>query len=213
MPRIAVVYYSSTGNVHMLAEAAAGAAEEAGAQVRLLRIPPLPAETVVPGTEDAVAAHAEAVRDTVPEVSLDDLLWADGILIGSPVRFGLPAAPVSVFLDSTAPVSIPGRLADKVVSAFTSGSAPHGGQETTLLALHNAVCHWGSLIVANGSSDEVLFRPENGNPYGTGSVTRNRPGNVHEDNVAAVAFQARRVVEVATVVTAGKAAVEQAVAA
>ncbi|GAA4770922.1 MULTISPECIES: NAD(P)H-dependent oxidoreductase [Streptomyces] len=208
MLNIAVVYYSSTGNVHTLAEAAAEAAVKAGADVRLLRIPPLPSETVVPGTEDAVAAHGEAVRD-VPEATPEDLVWADGILIGSPVRFGLPAAPVSVFLDSTAPVSIPGLLADKVVSAFTSGSAPHGGHETTLMALYNAVCHWGSLIVANGSTDEVLFRPENGNPYGTSSVTRNRPGNVHEDNLAAIGFQARRVVEVARLVAAGKAAVEK----
>ncbi|MCX4779725.1 NAD(P)H-dependent oxidoreductase [Streptomyces sp. NBC_01264] len=205
MVNIAVVYYSSTGNVHKLAEAAATAAGKAGAEVRLLRIPRLSAETVVPGTEDAVAAHGNTDGE-IPEVRLDDLLWADGILIGTPVRFGLPAAPVGAFIDSTAPVSIPGKLANKVVSAFTSGSAPHGGHETTLLAVHNAVCHWGSLIVANGSTGEVLFRPENGNPYGSSSVTRNRPGNVHEDNLAAVEFQARRVTEVAGIVVRGLAA-------
>ncbi|MCP3755176.1 flavodoxin family protein [Streptomyces sp. TBY4] len=204
MVNIAVVYYSSTGNVHKLAEAAAAAAGKAGAEVRLLRIPRLHTETVVPGTEDAVTAHAQT-DGGIPEVGLDDLLWADGILIGTPVRFGLPAAPVGAFIDSTAPVSIPGKLANKVVSAFTSGSAPHGGHETTLLAVHNAVCHWGSLIVANGSTGEVLFRPENGNPYGSSSVTRNRPGNVHEDNLAAVEFQARRVTEVAGIVVRGLA--------
>ncbi|MFI2431538.1 flavodoxin family protein [Streptomyces sp. NPDC018693] len=208
-PKITVVYYSSTGNVHRLAEAAAEAAEKAGAEVRLRPIAELPTDTVVPGTEDAVAAQRDAVRD-VPVATNDDLVWADGILIGTPVRFGLPAAPVSVFLDATAPVSIPGLLADKVVSAFTSGSAPHGGQETALLSLYNAVCHWGSFVVANGSTDPVLFREENGNPYGTSSVTRNRPGNVHEDNIAAVEFQARRIVRAAGIVGRGLAAATDA---
>ncbi|MCP2313358.1 MULTISPECIES: flavodoxin family protein [Kitasatospora] len=199
MTKIAVIYYSSTGNVARLAEAAAAAAEKAGAEVRLRRIADPAQETVVPGTEAAVAALREH-NATVPEVELDDLAWADGILVGSPVRFGLPAAAVSRFIDTTAPLSIPGHLANKAVSAFTSGSAPHGGHETTILALHNAFCHWGSLILGNGSTDPVLFKPNNGNPYGSSAVSRNRPGNVHEENLAAVEFQARRVVQVASVV-------------
>ncbi|AXI78502.1 flavodoxin family protein [Peterkaempfera bronchialis] len=204
MTNIAVIYYSSTGNVHRLAEAAATAAEKAGAEVRLRRIADPAEETHVPGTEDAAAAHRAGTRD-LPEASLDDLDWADGILIGSPVRFGLPAAAVSRFIDTTAPLSISGGLADKAVSAFTSGSAPHGGHETTILALHNAFCHWGSLIIANGSTDPVLFRPENGNPYGTSAVSRNQPGRVHEENLAAVEYQARRVVRVAALARALKA--------
>ncbi|MED7949835.1 NAD(P)H-dependent oxidoreductase [Streptomyces sp. BE303] len=199
MTTIAVVYYSSTGNVARLAEAAASAAEKAGAEVRLRRIADLPDDTYVPGTEDAARELRERTAD-VPVVDLADLAWADGILIGSPVRFGLPAAPVLRFIDSTAPLSIPGGLADKAVSAFTSGSAPRGGHETTILALHNAFCHWGSLILATGSTDPVLFRPNNGNPYGASAVSRNVPGQVHEENIAAVEYQARRVVRVAGVV-------------
>jgi NAD(P)H dehydrogenase (quinone) len=199
MTNVAVIYYSSTGNVHRLAAEAAEAAREAGAEVRLRRIPPLEAESYVPGTEQAAEALRADTAD-IPEAALDDLDWADGILFGTPVRFGLPAPAVLRFIDTTAPLSIPGRLADKAVSAFASGSAPHGGHETTILALHNAFCHWGSLIVGNGSTDPVLFRPENGNPYGSSAVSRNRPGQVHEDNLAAVAFQARRVTEVAALV-------------
>ncbi|MEE1828102.1 NAD(P)H-dependent oxidoreductase [Streptomyces sp. BE20] len=199
MTTIAVVYYSSTGNVARLAEAAASAAEKAGAEVRLRRIADLPDDTYVPGTEDAARELRERTAD-VPVVDLADLAWADGILIGSPVRFGLPAAPVLRFIDSTAPLSIPGGLADKAVSAFTSGSAPRGGHETTILALHNAFCHWGSLILATGSTDPVLFRPNNGNPYGASAVSRNVPGQVHEENIAAVEYQARRLVRVAGVV-------------
>ncbi len=199
MTNVAVIYYSSTGNVHRLAVAAAEAAEAAGAQVRLLRIPQPAEDSYVPGTEEAAEALRISTAD-LPEATLDDLDWADGILFGTPVRFGLPAPAVLRFIDTTAPLSIPGRLANKAVSAFTSGSAPHGGHETTILALHNAFCHWGSLIVANGSTDPVLFQPNNGNPYGSSAVSRNRPGQVHEENLAAIAFQARRVTEVAAAV-------------
>ncbi|MFE6744344.1 flavodoxin family protein [Kitasatospora purpeofusca] len=196
MTTIAVIYWSSTGNVARLAGAAADAAGKAGAEVRLRRIADLPDDTYVPGTEEAARELRDRTAD-VPVATIDDLAWADGILIGTPVRFGLPAAPVLRFVDATAPLSIPGGLADKAVSAFTSGSAPHGGHETAILALHNAFCHWGSLILATGSTDPVLFRPENGNPYGASAVSRNVPGQVHEENIAAVEFQARRVVRVA----------------
>lgn len=202
MTNIAVIYYSSTGNVHRLAVAAAEAAEKEGAQVRLLRIPRPDGESIFKGTEEASAAHVEATRD-IPEVRLADLEWADGIMLGTPVRFGLPASAVMRFMDTTAELSIPGNLADKAVTAFASGSGPRGGHETTLLALHNSFCHWGSVIVPTGSTDPVLFKPNNGNPYGTSTVTRNVPGNVHEENIEAAEAQARRLLKVAGALSAG----------
>jgi NAD(P)H dehydrogenase (quinone) len=204
MTKVAVIYYSSSGNVHKLAVAAAAAAEKEGAEVRLRRIPELvPDPPVI--DRDAWVAHRESTSD-VPDATLDDLDWADAVLVGTPVRFGLPAPQLLHFIDTTARLSIPGRLRNKAVSAFTSGSAPHGGQVTAILALHNAFCHWGSLIVPTGSTEPVLFEPNNGSPYGVGSVSRNQPGNVHEENLAAVEFQARRTVEVARALVTGLAA-------
>ncbi|MFL6119689.1 flavodoxin family protein [Actinophytocola sp.] len=204
MTKVAVIYYSSSGNVHKLAVAAAAAAEKEGAEVRLRRIPELVAEP--PVIDRAAWAEHRAATEDVPEAGLDDLDWADAVLVGTPVRFGLPAPQLLHFIDTTARLSIPGRLRNKAVSAFTSGSAPHGGQVTAILALHNAFCHWGSLIVPTGSTEPVLFEPNNGNPYGVASVSRNRPGNVHEENLAAVEFQARRTVEVARALVTGFAA-------
>jgi NAD(P)H dehydrogenase (quinone) len=195
MTRVAVIYYSSSGNVHKLAVAASAAAEKEGAEVRLRRIPELVADPPVID-RDAWVEHRTATAD-VPDATLDDLDWADAILVGTPVRFGLPAPQLLHFIDTTARLSIPGRLQNKAVSAFTSGSAPHGGQVTTILALHNAFCHWGSVIVSTGSTEPVLFEPTNGNPYGASSVSRNQPGNVHNENLAAVEFQARRTMAVA----------------
>lgn len=201
MTNVAVIYYSSSGNVHKLAAAAASAAESVGAGVRLRRIPELVAEPPVID-RDAWAAHRTATED-IPDATLADLDWADAILFGTPVRFGLPAPQLLHFIDTTAQLSIPGKLTNKAVSAFTSGSAPHGGQVSTILALHNAFCHWGSVIVSTGSTEQVLFEPNNGNPYGASSVSRNQPGNVHDENLAAVEFQARRTVAVAAALAKG----------
>jgi NAD(P)H dehydrogenase (quinone) len=203
MTKVAIVYYSSTGNVYRLAEAAATEAIKANADVRLRKVAELVSEP--PTTDRDAWAEQQAAASDVPEVTLADLAWADAILIGTPVRFGLPAPALMNFVDTTAELSIAGELAEKTVSAFTSGSAPHGGQVTTILALYNTFCHWGSVIVGMGSTDPVLFLPSNGNPYGASNVSRNRPGNVTDENLAAVEFQTRRVLEVATALGRGRA--------
>jgi NAD(P)H dehydrogenase (quinone) len=47
MTSIAVIYYSSTGNVHALAEAVAAGAEESGADVRLRRVAELAPDAAI----------------------------------------------------------------------------------------------------------------------------------------------------------------------
>jgi flavodoxin len=47
MPRLAVIYYSSTGHIHKLAQAVVAGAEETGAEVRMRRVPELAPEEVV----------------------------------------------------------------------------------------------------------------------------------------------------------------------
>ena len=91
MTKIAVIYYSSTGNVHELAGALAEGAEEAGAEVRLRRVPELaPAEAIA--SNPLWQAHVDATAGEVQEATPDDLEWADGYAFGTPTRFGTPAA-------------------------------------------------------------------------------------------------------------------------
>ncbi|NDZ80057.1 NAD(P)H:quinone oxidoreductase [Streptomyces sp. SID10853] len=201
MLNVAVVYYSSTGNVHRLADAAAVSAKKAGAEVRLRRVAEVFPQSQV-DSNDAWAAHLDATRD-VPVADLDDLEWADAILFGTPTRFGLPAAQLKQFLDTTVTLSLQGRLVNKVVSSFTSTSGAHSGQESTILALNNTYYHWGAVIVPTGATDPVLTTPGNGNPYGVSSVSGNRPGNVSEENLAAMEFQARRVTGIAAALKRG----------
>jgi len=198
---VAVVYYSSTGSTFALADAAAAAAEKEGAQVRLRRVSePNPASAAA---SRAGASEHHATTAHVPEVEVADLDWADAILLGTPVHFGLAAPALMQFINTTSALSIAGRLANKAVSAFATGSAAHGGQVSAILALHNAICHWGSIIVATGSTAPVLFTPANGNPYGASAVVGSNPAAVHEDNLAAIEFQTVRTMRVAAALVRG----------
>ncbi|GLY86598.1 NAD(P)H:quinone oxidoreductase [Actinoallomurus iriomotensis] len=197
---VAIIYYSATGTVHALARAAAEGAEKAGAHVRLRKV----AEVAPPEAISANPAWAEHVRDTadVAEARLDDLEWADAVLFGTPTRFGNPAGQLRAFLDTTGPLWFQGKLADKVYSAFTASNTAHGGQESTLLALGNTFYHWGGIIVPPGYTDPVQF--QSGNPYGTSHVAGDGPPG--EVVLRAARHQARRVVDTAASLKAGRAA-------
>jgi NAD(P)H dehydrogenase (quinone) len=97
--RIAVVYYSATGNVHATAKALAEGAAEAGAEVRLLRTAETASDQAIDRNPDW-RAHLNATTD-VPVATLDDLVWADGYGIGTPTRFGNVAAQLKHYLDTT----------------------------------------------------------------------------------------------------------------
>lgn len=196
----AIIYYSATGTVHALAQAAAEGAEKAGARVRLRTV----AELAPPEAIDARPEWARHRRDTagIAEAGLDDLAWADVVLFGTPTRFGNVAGQLKAFLDSTGPLWLRGGLADKVYSAFTASNTAHGGQESTLLALGNVFHHWGGIIVPPGYTDPIQLR--SGNPYGTSHVAGDGPPG--EVALAAARYQARRAVDIAAAVKAGRAA-------
>ncbi|WP_327253959.1 NAD(P)H-dependent oxidoreductase [Streptomyces sp. NBC_01244] len=177
MTTVSVIYYSATGTVRGLAEEAAASAREAGAEVRLRAVPGTPEAGREPGTPDAT-----------PE----DLEWADGILLGSPSHWGLPAAPLLEFVNTTPHLSHAGAFVHKAASAFVAGSSRNGGLDNTIQSLHSVICHWGAAVIPMGSAHPVLYLPQNGNPYGTHTASGADPGTVHEDAVAAVRFQAAR---------------------
>jgi NAD(P)H dehydrogenase (quinone) len=196
----AIIYYSATGTIRTLAEAAAEGAEKAGATVRLAKV----AETAPQAAIDTRPEWAEhlAATATTPLATHDDLTWADVLLFGAPTRFGNPASQLRAFLDTTGPLWFQGLLADKVYSAFTASNTAHGGQESTILALANTFYHWGGILVPPGYTDPIQFR--SGNPYGTSHVAGDGvPGDVA---LEAARHQARRCVTVAAALKAGREA-------
>lgn len=197
MTNIAVIYYSATGHVHKLADALAKGAAGAGAEVRLRRVPELAPEEVI-RRQDAWHEHYEATVGVVEEAKLEDLEWADGFALGTPTRYGLPAAQLKEFIDQTGPLWVEGHLANKVATSFTSAANRHGGQESTLLALNNAFYHWGSVIVPPGYTNEVQYAA-GGNPYGT-SYPSGLDGDpsVSVEALTAAHYQGHRLAEYAS---------------
>jgi NAD(P)H dehydrogenase (quinone) len=199
--KVAVVYHSSTGTVHALAKAIVEGAKGAGALVRLRRVPD-------PDFEEVEAFHRgwtsfRAEHQGVAVAVLDDVRWADALIFGSPTRFGNISSQLKQFLDSFGLLWSQGLLEDKVYSGFTASATPHGGQESTLLAMYTAFYHFGGVAVAPGYTDPVKYI--DGNPYGTSHT--NDFGIVHVDDVAmkAARFQGKRVAKIAGALKAGLA--------
>lgn len=96
---VAVIYYSSTGTNYQMAQWAKAGATELGAEVKVLKVPEF-APTAAIESNPAWKAHVDATKD-VPEVSLDDLEWADAVIFSVPTRFGNMPAQMKQFLDST----------------------------------------------------------------------------------------------------------------
>ncbi|WP_307603672.1 NAD(P)H:quinone oxidoreductase [Paenibacillus sp. V4I9] len=197
--KLAVIYYSSTGTNLQLANWAADGGREAGAEVRVLKIPELAPQSAI-DSNPVWKAHVEATKH-IPTVTLDDLDWADAIIFSIPTRFGNMPGQVKQFLDTTGGLWFQGKLANKVVSAMTSAQNSHGGQEQTILSLYTTMYHWGAIVAAPGYTDPVIFS-SGGNPYGT-SVTVDQSGKMVEDVEKTVLHQAKRTVTVARAIKAG----------
>ncbi|MGM0835449.1 MAG: NAD(P)H:quinone oxidoreductase [Bacillota bacterium] len=190
---LAIIYYSSNGTNYQLAQWAVEGGQQAGAEVKLLKVPELAPKAVIDATP-SWKAHLDATKD-VQTVSLGDLEWADAIIFSMPTRFGNLPAQLKQFLDTTGGLWFQGKLTNKVVSAMTSAQNPHGGQEQTILQLYTSMYHWGAIVAAPGFTDPSVF-VAGGNPYGT-SVSVDQDGNMKEDVRAAVEHQAKRTVTIA----------------
>ncbi len=199
--KVAVIYYSATGNVYKLAQAIEEGAKEAGAEVRLRKVHELAPEEAIKSNQGWYD-HALMTED-VPEAQLDDLEWADAYIFGTPTRFGNVSAQLKQFIDTAGGLWFQGKLADKVVSGFTSASNANGGQESTLLSMYNVFMHWGSIIVPNGYMDQSIFAA-GGNPYGTSSTGTDEGPT--EEELAVARYQGRRIAEKAQALVASRVA-------
>jgi NAD(P)H dehydrogenase (quinone) len=202
-PKVAIIYYSSTGSVHALAQEYAKGLEGEGAEVRIRKVAELAPPEAIAGNE-AWQRHAEETAD-VPEATADDVLWADAVVFGTPTRYGNVAAQLKQFIDTLGPQWAQGQLADKVYSGFTSTSTAHGGQESTLLALYNTIHHFGGITVTPGYTAPIQFTT--GNPYGPSHVDGNGANPISDDTREATRYAGSRIATVTRQLVAGRAEV------
>jgi NAD(P)H dehydrogenase (quinone) len=164
-PTIAIVYYSMYGHIGAMAKAIAKGVEASGAEAKLYQVP----ETL---SEDVLAKmHAPPKDAEVPVATHDDLVAADGIIFGIPTRFGMMAAQMKTFFDTTGGLWMGGKLVGKTVGFFVSTGTQGGGQETTIMTALTLAVHHGMVYVPMGytnpkttSMDEM----HGGGPWGPG---------------------------------------------
>ena len=201
---VLIAFYSRGGSVEALAKALADGATGAGAEVRLRRARELVGpETMAlaPGWSDA-AARMNALYEAP---TLADAEWADAIVLGAPTRFGAAASELRAYVETLGALWVSGKLMNKVGSAFSSTSAPHGGLETTILGLYPAMAHLNLVIVPTGYGHPALFKA--GTPYGAGSNSRGMERLLpSEDDLAIARYQGQRVAGVAAALKTLRAA-------
>ncbi len=200
--KIALIYYSATGTTYQLARAIEEGAKAADAEVRFRKVKELAPEEAIKSNEGWAAHRLET--QNVEEATNGDLEWADAIIMGTPTRYGLPAAQLKQFIDGTGGLWAKGALNDKVFSAFTSVATLHGGHETTILSIYNIAYSWGCLIVAPSYADPIQFQA--GNPYGASFTSNNGALSPDETALAAARFQGERVAKTTRDLLAGRKA-------
>jgi NAD(P)H dehydrogenase (quinone) len=165
MAQILVLFYSRNGATLELArQVCRGIESVAGATAVLRTVPPV--VTAVDGPAQPVPPSGPAYA------TAEDLASADGLVLGSPTRFGNMAAPLKHFLDGTGALWASGGLAGKPAAVFTSTQSLHGGQETTLVSMMLPLLHHGMILVGLPYTEGALFQTRSGGaPYGATHVS------------------------------------------
>lgn len=192
MSEILIVYYSRTGSTAALArQIARGVGEVDGCTARLRSVPP-----VAPVTEVAAPPEPDS---GAPYVSKDDIAQCDGLVLGSPTRFGNMAAPLKYFLDGLGAQWASGALVDKPAAVFTSTSSMHGGQESTLLSMQLPLLHHGCVLVGIPYSQPRLSHTQTGGtPYGASHVAgADNSAGLSDDEAVLARALGRRVAQIA----------------
>lgn len=168
-PKILILYYSMYGNNFKMAKAVAEGVNEAGGEAILRKAPELLPQNVIDADENIKKAK-EAQKD-IPVAKLEDMENIDGLILGSPTRFGNMCSQLRNFLDQTGSLWMKGALINKPAGVFCTTASMHGGQETTLISMMFTLIHHGAVIVGVPYSvKELVETKRGGTPYGPTAV-------------------------------------------
>ena len=194
MAKILVLYYSSYGHIETMAGAVAEGVREGGGEATIKRVP----ETV---PEDVARQSHYKLDQPAPVATPDELAEYDAIIIGVGTRYGHMASQMGAFWDRTGGLWAKGALVGKVGAAFTSTASQHGGQETTLVTMHNMLFHHGFTVTGLPYSFKgqlALDEVTGGSPYGASTLAGGDGSRrVSENELAGARFMGKRVAEIA----------------
>jgi len=197
--KILVIYYSRYGHVMKLARAVGEGVEEvSGAELVMRRVREFD-EVEKTISEDKYALATWNEHKDVPVCTVDDLRDADGILFGSPTRYGNMIAQMKSLIDQTAQLWVKGEMEGKPAGVFTSTATTHGGQETTLLTMMVPLLHLGMIMVGVPYSTPGMLHTEGrgGTPYGASTLAGQKNDlEPAEEDLGIARALGRRVAEV-----------------
>jgi NAD(P)H:quinone oxidoreductase type IV len=196
--KIQIVFYSMYGHVYQLAEAMAeGVRQVKGVDVSLYQVAELVPKEIL------AKSGADKAREkfaNIPMIEPKQLVEADGIIFGTPTRYGNMCAQMRNFLDQTGGLWARNEFVGKVGSVFTSTGSQHGGQETTITSFHTTLLHLGMIIVGLPYSEARLVTMNEitgGSPYGAGTLADGDGKRQPSKNELAMAqFQGKHVAEI-----------------
>lgn len=162
--KVLIVYYSGTGNTEKMAKAVAEGAKK---------------------DSDVVV-----VTKKVSEVTKEDLLDADGIILGSPTYYANMAGPMKTFIDDWA-FKYNVYLRDKIGGAFATGAGRTGGKEHVVSSLLLAMLNDGMIIVGP-VYDEGKY-----GAFGASALTSDSKKEISEDEFGDARQLGERVASVA----------------
>ena len=171
--KIAVIFYSTYGHLHALAEKIAEGAKSHPAieKVDIFRV-----EETLPDEVIGKMGGLEARKKwyDIPVVDHTKLAEYDGLAFGTPTRFGIVSAQFKTFLDRLGGLWMQGALVGKYGTCFSSSGEQHGGNEMTLISLMIPMFHLGMTVVGLPSNlwKDKIKEGEitGGTPYGITSI-------------------------------------------
>ncbi len=141
MTKMLICYYSKTGTTEEMAEEIYEGAKEADVDL-------------------------EVDLKMVEDVDISALPEYDSIVLGSPTYYGLPSSEIKKFLDKS--IEHHGDLDGMVGGAFASSANTAGGNETTIIAILEALIihgmvikgmpkgdHYGPVVVGEAEKDDL----------------------------------------------------------
>jgi NAD(P)H dehydrogenase (quinone) len=201
--KIAVIFYSTWGHIHKMANSVLKGAQSTGAEVTIFQIAEtLPAEVLA-------KMHAAPKSQEIPVLQVEDLVKFDGLIFGAPTRYGSPAAQYKALWDATGQLWQAGALNGKVGSFFTGTATLGGGQETTAVFNMGHFVHHGMIFVPLGYGNPTIFNLDEvhgGSPWGAGTLSGadgSRQPTALELGLAE--YQGKRVAEITIALKKGRA--------
>jgi NAD(P)H dehydrogenase (quinone) len=164
---VLVTYHSATGNTEKMAQGVAeGAKGVSGTLVVLKR---------------------------VGDVTENDLVSADAVIVGSPVYFGNMSGEVKTFFDNWSKFGLfrDRKMRNKVGGAFATGASVSSGKEVTMLTIFAAMFINQMIVVSGGGG------------FGASASTGTDSPGIDEKELAEARDLGKRVAEVAGLVKRG----------